>query len=498
MSGNPPEIVPKTSERIFLGDCQFDIHNSELFTQNGRSISLRNQSAKVLTELAKTPGKTVSKDILVSAVWGDTYVTDDSLVQCIKDIRKVLGDNDHKIIRTVPRMGYRLDTTDHGKLKDISGQSILLESVHVVDDSVGAHYLAEEFFEHLVLVLSRRTEVRIFTDENTQEPIDYIVRCRTSVSGRHAKLFISLSETTIHGTFYTESFKSDLCDIEKFAEDVAKEISSTLRIFTVSHGGSKYTETPDSQLDNAQLLSKAMYLYSSITSKDTDIGRATMQVAVDRAPDNPKALAMLAHSTTQMYPIIINDLSVEEINWSMSLADRAVAVGPSFGFAFRTRGNLRLWLLGDHQGCEADCRRALELNPYFYLTHLTLATSEILSGNYMEGEKRINSFVRFTSIDPQYPFYLSLIALACFLRDEKDKALEMAKEAYERMPTTPWFALVYAVTAGEFASVVQTSEFGQMISELELPKSYFRKLPFAKEGDIAKLERNLDHAGMSN
>lgn len=130
---------------------------------------------------------------------------------------------------------------------------------------------------------------------------------------------------------------------------------------------------------------------------------------------------MLAHSTTQMYPMIINDLSGEEINWSMSLADRAVAARPSFAFAFRTRGNLRLWLLGDHQGCRADCKRALDINPFFYLTHLTLATSEILSGNYMEGENRMNSFVRLTSIDPQYPYFLSLIALARFLRGEKKR-----------------------------------------------------------------------------
>ena len=84
------------------------------------------------------------------------------------------------------------------------------------------------------------------------------------------------------------------------------------------------------------------------------------------------------------------------------------------------------------------------------------------------------------------------------MNGDEEKALELATEAYERMPTTPWYALVFAATAGNFKSVVETNQFRQMVSELELPKSHFRKLPFVIEDDIAKLERNLGGAGMSS
>ena len=65
------------------------------------------------------------------------------------------------------------------------------------------------------------------------------------------------------------------------------------------------------------------------------------------------------------------------------------------------------------------------------------------------------------------------------------------------MPTTAWIALVYAATTGEFKLIVETSQFRQMISELELPISHFRKLPFTIEDDILKLERGLISAGLS-
>ena len=44
----------------------------------------------------------------MQAVWGDLAVTDDSLVQCIHEIRRALDDGGRSLLRTVPRRGYRL------------------------------------------------------------------------------------------------------------------------------------------------------------------------------------------------------------------------------------------------------------------------------------------------------------------------------------------------------------------------------------------------------
>jgi pimeloyl-ACP methyl ester carboxylesterase len=41
-------------------------------------------------------------------VWPNLVVTDDSLVQCIKDLRKALKDDARSIIQTLPKRGYRL------------------------------------------------------------------------------------------------------------------------------------------------------------------------------------------------------------------------------------------------------------------------------------------------------------------------------------------------------------------------------------------------------
>ena len=56
-------------------------------------------------------GRVVPKAELMDAVWPDTYVTEDSLTQSIREIRKAMGDSQH-LIRTVSRRGYMLAAAD--------------------------------------------------------------------------------------------------------------------------------------------------------------------------------------------------------------------------------------------------------------------------------------------------------------------------------------------------------------------------------------------------
>jgi TolB-like protein/DNA-binding winged helix-turn-helix (wHTH) protein/cytochrome c-type biogenesis protein CcmH/NrfG len=77
---------------------------------DGREIPLRPKTFAVLTYLVQRPGQLVSKDELFEAVWPGLIVTDDTLVQSIGELRRVLGDAESKLITTVPRRGYRFDS----------------------------------------------------------------------------------------------------------------------------------------------------------------------------------------------------------------------------------------------------------------------------------------------------------------------------------------------------------------------------------------------------
>jgi DNA-binding winged helix-turn-helix (wHTH) protein/TolB-like protein len=74
--------------------------------RDGQEVKLRPKSYEALKYLVENPGRVVTKSELIQEVWPDSFVTDDSLVQCMHDIRRALGDEAQRHIKTVPRRGY--------------------------------------------------------------------------------------------------------------------------------------------------------------------------------------------------------------------------------------------------------------------------------------------------------------------------------------------------------------------------------------------------------
>jgi adenylate cyclase len=76
----------------------------------GNEIALRPKTFAVLHYLIENCARLVSKDELFAAVWPDIAVTDDALVQSIGELRRALGDDGPRLIRTIPRRGYRFES----------------------------------------------------------------------------------------------------------------------------------------------------------------------------------------------------------------------------------------------------------------------------------------------------------------------------------------------------------------------------------------------------
>lgn len=96
----------KESIEVVVGDHVLDLRARRLHDRNGRRIELRAQSMRVLVFLAEREGAVATKDEILDACWPGLTVTEDSLTQCISDIRRVLGPNGRDAIRTEPRRGY--------------------------------------------------------------------------------------------------------------------------------------------------------------------------------------------------------------------------------------------------------------------------------------------------------------------------------------------------------------------------------------------------------
>lgn len=87
---------------------EFDGWRDELH-RNGAVIALRPKPLALLRCLLAHPGRLLGKAELLAVLWPDVCVTDDSLVQCVGELRAALGDGDQRLLRTLPRRGYRFE-----------------------------------------------------------------------------------------------------------------------------------------------------------------------------------------------------------------------------------------------------------------------------------------------------------------------------------------------------------------------------------------------------
>jgi len=72
-------------------------------------VSLTPKAFDVLLFLVQNPNRLVTKQELLQAVWGDTFVEEGNLTQYISHLRKALGDNSEeaRLIVTIARKGYQ-------------------------------------------------------------------------------------------------------------------------------------------------------------------------------------------------------------------------------------------------------------------------------------------------------------------------------------------------------------------------------------------------------
>lgn len=87
---------------------ELDERLAEIRGPDGAPIKLRSKTFEVLRLLVANAGRVVSKEELMEAVWRNLHVSDDSIFQCIRELRTALRDDERQLIKVVSGKGYLL------------------------------------------------------------------------------------------------------------------------------------------------------------------------------------------------------------------------------------------------------------------------------------------------------------------------------------------------------------------------------------------------------
>jgi adenylate cyclase len=111
-----------STDRYKIGEFTLDVSQGCL-RRGDIEIALRPKSFALLQHLITHAGRLVTKDELLSRIWPNVIVTEDSLTRCVSEARLALGDTEQTVIKTVSKRGYIFTGPVTQEGDDAAGQS---------------------------------------------------------------------------------------------------------------------------------------------------------------------------------------------------------------------------------------------------------------------------------------------------------------------------------------------------------------------------------------
>ena len=238
----PSASAQAAVDRLPLGGFVLDLAAGELLSADRQPAGLRRQALEMLLVLGRRAGQVVSKDELMDLVWPDVVVGEGSLTQAIADVRRALGDTEHRLVRNVARRGYML--VPDAALDDAPALSIAVMPFDVEGDAEQSDWFADALHGDLVSELTQVHDVVVMARDTAAtykgKPIDprqvarelrvrYIVRGSLRYEGTVIRLNLTLVDGGNGVQLWAESFVIERARLPQALAELAVQIVLVLR-----------------------------------------------------------------------------------------------------------------------------------------------------------------------------------------------------------------------------------------------------------------------------
>jgi TolB-like protein/Tfp pilus assembly protein PilF len=405
-----------------LGKFSFD-PNSGALSLDSETIFLRPKAQALLSHLVRHAGRVVSKSELLDVVWPDVTVTEDSLTQCIREIRKALGEEAQTLVRTVSRRGYMLAVASAPDLRTDAPVVAVLRFAHGTGDPTEAAIadgIAEDILNGLgrfraVTVLSRSTTFRVSANAaqvwrtlGEELGAGYFVDGDIQRSGETFLIRVRLTDASREVQLWSDRYEARDAEIFSVQNEIAYRIVSRLVSRLEDAGLQRTSAKPTNSLAAYELVLRGIAALRGYRAEDNDNARNLFEAAIEKDPHYG-----VAHSYLALSQLIIGGYamaSTDVIAGVLDLALKGVTLAPEDPRCHRILAIVRLYLR-QHDAAEHQVRRSLDLNPYDADTLCQMGYLLTMRGRPLDGLAWMDRAVRLNPIHPDWYYYDRSIAL---------------------------------------------------------------------------------------
>lgn len=393
-------------------------------------IALRPKSFEVLRFLVENPGRLVSRDEVLGAVWPDVTVSEESLTQCVSEVRNALGEPGQRIIKTVPKRGYLFtapitsDVANTGspatngsagpRLPD--GPSIVVLPFANLSTDPAQDYLSDGITEDIINGLSQFSGLSVIARNSSfsyqgravdvreigrQLGVRYIVEGSIRRSGDRIRITAQLADAQSGVQRWGERFDRALDDVFTVQDEITQAI---VRI-VVAHLGTAEEErsarNPPSNWTAYDLMMQGdqawRALEQSWITRHLHDAQRLYEAAYKADPDNAMICARLALTFVRAHadPVCLQCGDPEPLKRGLDMAIRAVGLDPNLPFA-RTRLGWAYFWMNDLDASVREFEKAIAINPNFSDVHfpavLNFAGDPARALVLLEAQARLDPF----------------------------------------------------------------------------------------------------------
>lgn len=499
-----------------------------------RVVTLRAKSFEVLRYLVENAGKLVSRDEVLGAVWPGVTVTEESLTQCVSEVRQALGESGQHYIKTVPKRGYMFAATvrvtaltDAGvqplaasserpsgnRRAVLDGPSIAVLPFANLSGDPSQEYISDGITEDVINGLSRFAGLAVIArhssfsyknraidarDVGEQLGVRYLVEGSVRRGEDRLRINAQLVDAQSGIQLWSERFDRAFGDIYAVQDEITRSIVG----IAMAHLGNAEIERAarkpagawtayDLTLQGDLALARAEQYWDARFVFDS---RRLYAEAMRIDPENAKICAKLGHTYVRAFadPTSPDLGNAKELEHGLHLARQAVGLGPTLPLARAQLGWAYAWM---RQPAEAldEFEMAAVLNPNFVDYRYSLVLT--FAG---EAERALSVARDYVRLDPLYGSMLPVIrGIAFYLLGRYPEALAALRECRGRAPHVPG----QAILAATLLRLDQDAEAKAVITDLcvKLPNLTLKRWPmtsvFRNPSDAERLFGPLRDAG---
>jgi len=483
----------ESRQSVKLGKALFTLRRGDLFDSDGQRIPMRAKSASMMAMLLGEPGRIFSKDEIGHEVWPDVTASDESISQCVSEIRRALNDHDHAIIKTFPKRGYSINADfqevhKHSRPRFLpfiaSALVLTVIAVVVVFLSIGSDqhqntaqssdkplrdlvavlpfqslnsagddaYLTIGLAEDLIIQLSELSAVSVlpsassFTvanDVETPRDVAKSLDARYLVYGRiyHGKKTLQVSVQLIDGLEGTHVWagKYDVArdDLLTYHQTVLSNLIRAMSV-ALSERDEWLIEVPATPSKQAfEEILKGRVAANEFSNQANLLAEKHFREAVRLDPNYSRAYAELAAVYAIRFENAWSILVEADEEKALYFAQKAIELDPELWLAHYAIGRIYSTInASDLKAAERHLRIAMSLQPDNDDARIYFAVVKILSGHAKEAEAIINTVLATHPAPPHWYFLGHGHALLHL--DRYEEAAIALDRCLDQMTTSPY------------------------------------------------------------